>query len=31
MSEFPWDIAFMMFCLMCFVSYIIVAIIMMDD
>lgn len=31
MSEFPWDIAFMLFVLMCFVTYVIVTILLMDD
>ena len=31
MSTFPWDVSFLLFVLMCFVTYIIVAILMMDD
>ena len=31
MNTFPWDISFMVFTLLAFVTYIIVVILMMDD
>ena len=31
MNDFPWDITFMVFSLLCFTTYLIVTILMMND